>query len=62
MPDRRAYWETRLAQELERAEQAETDQLRNLHLRWAEMYRQRLRSPGRPLACTGGRSRHDTGT
>lgn len=50
MQDRRTYWEKRLVQEMERAERAETDHLRELQLGWAEMYRRRLRTPLRAVS------------
>lgn len=64
MPDRdpqdqRAFLSRRMREELERAEQAENDGLRQLHLSWASAYRRRLEAlPGSgaaPNNSTGAR-------
>ena len=41
-PDQRTFLSRRMREELERAEQAENDGLRQLHLSWANAYRRRL--------------------
>lgn len=55
MPDRdpqdqSAFLSRRMREELERAEQADNDGLRQLHYNWAEAYRRRLEAlPGSPV-------------
>lgn len=46
MNDDRAYYERRLREEVERADTAPDYDLRTLHARWADLYRERLRRMG----------------
>lgn len=62
MPDRdpqeqRAFYTQRMREELERAEQAESDGLRHLHYSWANEYHRRLEA----LSGAGAPSRHRAG-
>lgn len=57
--DQREFFSRRMGEELARAEQAENDGLRQLHLSWASAYRRRLEAlPGSaalPRNPAGGR-------
>jgi hypothetical protein len=57
--DQPEFLARRMREELERAEQADSDGLRQLHLSWASAYRRRLEAmpgaPTRPSNRTGAR-------